>query len=171
MARKTKQVEVRMVSEYCLLTYSQFPTIFDCPLGAVPETLMAEEGYAKALSMTRQFRPRVDAIVILPRYLLLIESKVWQIMNGLGKLPLYKSLVPITPELKDFRDYEVLMELVVGWTNTNLERMAGEVGVKVKLFCPSWLEEVVSSMHKYWTPEYRHKRSEKLRMRELLGLE
>ena len=171
MARKTKQVEVRMVSEYCLLTYSQFPTIFNCPLGAVSEELMAEVGYANALGMTRQFRPRVDVLVILPRYLLLIEAKVRTIMYGLGQLPLYKSLVPITPELREYKDYEVLMELVVGWTNSNLERMASENGVKVKLFRPDWLQEYVTAWHKYWTPEYRYKRDEKLRMRELLGLE
>jgi len=171
MARRSRQVEPRMLSEYLLLNYSKFPYINKQVLGAVSEELQRTEGYKRALGITRPFRPEVDAVVILPHYLLIIEAKVWNIVNGLAKLPLYKSLVPVTPELAQYMPREVLMQLVVGWTNPNLERMAHAIDVEVKVHCPPWLEEVVEGMHHYWTREYQETRQAKLRMREYFGLE
>lgn len=171
MARKTRQVEVRMLNEYLLLIYPKFRAIIDVPLGTVSESLQAQVGYQKALGITRPYRPAADAIVILPRYLLLIEAKVWNVVNGLAKLPLYKSLVPVTPELAPYKDREVLMELVVGQTNRNLEIMAQSMGVTIKLYKPPWLQEVVDGMNKYWTADYRRQREDKLAMRRTLGLE
>lgn len=171
MARKTRQVETRMVSEYLAKEYSKFEYIISQPLGVVSEELQAELGYTKAINTVRPFRPSADAIVILPRYLVLVEAKVWSVVNGLAKLPLYKSLVPLTPELKQYMPREVLMELVVGWTNPNLEIMARGAGVTLKLYTPQWLVEVVEDMHKYWTAEYRQNREQKLRMREYFGVD
>ena len=171
MVRKSRQVEVRLVAEYLKDRYPKFTFITKQPLGKVPEELMAEVGYKKAVGLSRPFRPEVDAVVILPHYLLIIEAKVWNIVNGLAKLPLYKSLVPFTPELKQYMPREVLMELVVGWTNDNLEIMARSQGVTVKVYCPDWLKEVVGDMHKYWTREYQDERQKKIRMREYYGVE
>lgn len=171
MARKSRQVEVRMVSEYLLASYASFPTIQAVPLGKVAESLMAEQGYQRAIGIMRPYRPEVDAVVVLPRYLVLVEAKVWNIVNGLAKLPLYKSLVPFTPELQKYQPREVIMELVVGWTNDNLEIMARDQGVKVVVYSPPWLADIVASQHNYWTASYQQERQRKIQMRELLGLE
>ncbi len=171
MARKTRQVETRMVAEYLISQYGKFPTKQAVPLGKVDENLMASEGYQKAILMSRPYRPEVDAIVVLPRYLVLVEAKVWNVVNGLAKLPLYKSLVPFTPELQQYKDKEVLMELVVGLTNDNLAIMARDLGVTVRVYCPDWLNEVVQGMSNYWTKEATLARQNKQQMRELLGLE
>ena len=171
MARKSRQVETRMLSEYLLQQYGKFSFIMDIPLGKVDEALMASQGYQQAINMTRPFRPRADAIVILPRYLVLIEAKVWNAVNGLAKLPLYKSLVPFTPELKQYLPREVLMELVVGSAPSNLQIMAREQDVKLVVFTPDWLKEVVDSLNKYWTPEYQRQRQEKIALRQYFGLE
>ena len=92
-------------------------------------------------------------------------------VNGLAKLPLYKSLAPLTPELKAYKGLEILMELVVAWTNPNLEVMARDAGVRIKLYNPPWLQEVTDRMHNYWTPEYRAERARRLEMRTTLGVE
>lgn len=171
MARKSQQVEVRMVAEYLLQAYASFPTRTGVPLGSVDEKLMTSVGYQKAIDMSRPYRPEVDAIVILPRYLVIIEAKVWNVVNGLAKLPLYKSLVPSTPELKQYMPREIIMELVVGWTNTNLETMAKAAGVAVKVYSPPWLADVVDRLHNYWTKEYQQERQRVLETRQALGLE
>lgn len=170
-SRKTRQVETRMLAEYLKERYSKFPRIIKQPLGTVDEYIMAKEGYERALGLTRAFRPEIDAIVLLPRYFLLIEAKVWRIVDGLAKLPLYASLVPSTPELKRYQPRGIIMQLVVGWTNPNLEVMAKEAGVELKLYCPDWLKEVEDKMHNYWTKEYREARESRLRMREFYGVE
>ena len=171
MARKTQQVEVRLVAEYLKETYSKYTFITACPLGKVPEELMTEFGYKRAFGMSRPYRPSVDAVVLMPGALVLVEAKVWSIVNGLAKLPLYKSLVPFTPELKDYLKLPVIMELVVGWTNDNLEIMARDAGVRVRVYCPDWLKGVVEHYHNYWTKEYRMEREEKLEKRRLFGVE
>jgi len=171
VARKTRQVETRLIAEYLKERYPEFTFIMKQPLGAVSEELMKEEGYERAIKVMRPFRPEVDAVVILPANLLIIEAKVWSVVNGLAKLPLYKSLVPVTPELKQYMPRNVMMQLVVGWTNPNLEIMARAMDVEVKVYRPEWLEEVVEGMHKYWTSEYQAERQAKIRMREYFGVE
>lgn len=171
MARKSRQVETRLIAEYLYKTYPNFSFITKQPLGTISEELAKKDGIKVAMGILRPFRPEVDAVVILPNYLLIIEAKVWSVVNGLAKLPLYKSLVPITPELKQYMPREVLMQLVVGWTNPNLEIMARSMDVEIKLYRPDWLVEVVEGMHKYWTREYREERDKKLRMREYYGVE
>lgn len=171
MARKTQQVESRMVSEYMLSQYAKFPFSLGVPLGSVPRELLEKEGSQRALGLMRPYRPEVDAVVYLPRYLVLIEAKVWNVLNGLAKLPFYKSLVPITPELQEYKNRDVLMHLVVGWSNPNLEYMARDAGVELHVFCPPWLQQVVDGMHKYWTPEYRREREQKLQLREHFGID
>jgi len=171
MARKSRQVETRLIAEYLKERYPEFTFIMKQPLGVVSEELMAAEGYQKAIRVMRPFRPEVDAVVILPHYFLIIEAKVWSIVDGLAKLPLYKSLVPVTPELKQYMPRGIIMQLVVGWTNPNLEIMARSMDVEIKLYRPGWLEEVVEGMHKYWTKEYQLERQKKLKMREYFGVE
>lgn len=170
-SRKTRQVETRLVSEYILSRYANFPILYDQGLGPVPDEYLREYGYQKGIGFYDPQRPHVDAIVLLPRHFLLIEAKVWEITPGLGKLPLYKALIPTTPELKQYQPRDVLMELVVGWTKPSLEIMAGSIGVKVVVFCPEWVATIVEERHNYQTPEYRLRREQILRERELLGLE
>jgi len=169
--RKTRQVEVRLVSEYLKETYPQYPVINKQPLGKLPENLLTEVGYKRTVGMTRPFRPEVDAIVILPGAMVLIEAKVWNVVNGLAKLPLYKSLVPFTPELKQYSHLSIIMELVVAKTNDNLEIMAREAGVRLRLFAPDWILKVLKDMELYWTKEYREERERKLEARRQLGVD
>jgi len=170
-SRKSRQVEVRMVAEYLKTTYSSYMFITKQPLGQVPDQLAAEVGMKRAMGMTRPFRPEVDAVVIMPGAMVLVEAKVWNIVNGLAKLPVYKALVPITPELKQYSQLPVAMELVVGWTNPNLETMARALDVRVRVFCPDWLGLIVEDMHKYWTKDYQEARKERLELREYYGIE
>jgi hypothetical protein len=170
-SRKSRQVEVRMVAEYLKENYSEYTFITKQPLGKVSGDLMAEVGYKRAIGLTRPFRPEVDAVVILPGALVLLEAKVWNVINGLAKLPMYRSLVPFTPELKQYWKLPIVMELVVGWTNPNLEIMARDANVRLRVYCPEWINEVVEGMHHYWTPEYRAERQKKIAMREYYGVE
>ncbi len=171
MVRKTHQVETRLVAEYLKDRYSQYPFISGCPLGVVSEDLLKTVGYAKGLRMQRPNRPEVDALVIHPKYLIMIEGKVWHLVDGLAKLPFYKSLVPATPELKDYAGRDVLMEFVAPWSNPNVEMMAAQAGIHYQIFKPAWIDEVAQRVQLYDTREYRLERESKLRARELLGLE
>lgn len=171
MARKTRQVEGPFLSSYILSHYAQFPVIYDQGLGSIPDDLVRKYGTGKAIGLYDPTRYHVDAIVLLPRHYLLIEAKVWEVTPGLGKLPLYAALVPVTPDLKQYQPRDVLMELVVARTNENLERMAQAVGVKVVLYSTPQIEIELRRRENYQLPEYRAKREQILKTRESLGLE
>ena len=171
MARKTRQVEGPFLSSYILSHYAKFPVLYDQGLGAIPDEYLRKYGTAKGIAMYDPTRLHVDAIVLLPRYFLLIEAKVWEVMLGLGKLPIYASLAHITPELKQYQPREVLLELVVARTNDNLETAARSVGVKVVLYSTPEVVTALRDRENYQLPEYRAKREQILKTRESLGLE
>jgi hypothetical protein len=171
MVRKTQQVETRLVAEYLKERYGNFQHIAKQPLGLVSEELLKTEGYEKGLRMQRPNRPEVDAVVIHPKWLIIIEAKVWHIVDGAAKLPFYKSLVPFTPELKQYLNREILMELVVPWTNPNLEIMCRDHDIRLQVYHPDWINEVVTRVQLYGTREYRLAREDKLRNRELLDIQ
>ncbi len=171
MAAKNQQVETRLIAEYVKERYSAFPFTLKQPLGGVSDDLAREMGFSKALAIARPSRPEADAVVFHTKSLILIEAKVWHIIDGLAKLPLYKALIPTTPELVQYRDMPVSMEIVVPWTNENLITMATSVGAQVVLYKPLWIDEVVAKVQRYTTREYREERQEKNRLRELLGLD
>lgn len=171
MARKTKQVEIPYLASYILSHYAQFPVLYDQGLGAIPEEYLRKYGTAKGIALYDPTRLHVDAIVLLPRYFLLIEAKVWEVMLGLGKLPIYASLVSITPDLKQYQPREVLMELVVARTNENLETAARSVGIKVVKYLTPEVELALRERENYQLPEYRAKREQILKTRASLGLE
>ena len=171
MARKTQQVETRLLAEYLKETYSKFSFITKVPLGLVSEELLRTEGYVKGLRMQRPQRYEADAVVLLPRYFVLVEAKVWHIVDGMAKLPLYKSLIPFTPELKQYLPRDTIMELVVPWSNPNLEIMCRDASIRLVVYKPGWIDEVVNRVTEYGTREYRLTREKKLRDRELLGLD
>ena len=171
MVRKNRNTEDRMISEYVAKQYKDFPYMMHVPLGRIPADIVKDVGYTQAIAFMRPYRLEVDAIVILPRYLVLIEAKVFKTIDGLAKLPLYKSLVPFTPELAQYEGREVIMELVVGWTNPNLEIMTRDAGVRLMVYAPDWLTAVVQDYHQYWTKEYRDARNQKLALRTMYGID
>jgi hypothetical protein len=171
MVRKNRQTETRMVAEYVASEYGDLTHMLAVPLGRIPDNIIKDVGYTQAIAFMRPFRLEVDALVVLPRHLVLIEAKVFKTIDGLAKLPLYKSLVPFTPELDQYAGREIIMELVVGWTNPNLEIMARDAGVRLRVYSPDWLAAVVQEYHRYWTKEYRDARNQKLALRTMYGID
>ena len=89
----------------------------------------------------------------------------------MAKLPFYAALIPATPELRDYIRLPVLMELVVPWTNANLEIMCRAHSIRLRVYNPEWINDVVARVNLYSTQAYRQQREETLRNRTLLGLE
>ena len=160
-----------LIKDYIAERYLGEHVILGCPLGPVPEVIIATYGYRQALRVARGIRPEVDALVIKAPNLILIEAKIFKWLDGLSKLPVYASLIPTTYELEQYRDYNIVMRLVTPWINETIETAAANLGVKVEIFSPPWSADYVDKMHHYWTSEYRHERDEKVRLRKLFGLE
>lgn len=161
--------EHRYVSDYVLMKYPHDIHKFRCPLGAVPEMWIREMGLGKAVKAFRPYRPEVDAAVITADRIVLIEGKIFKVMDGLSKLPIYRSLIPETPEFDEYKTLPIDAVLVTpkdpGWTR----KVAVELSVEIVLYSPDWLKEYYELQEKYWTVEERVKRLK--RKEKLKGLE
>lgn len=163
--------ETRMLSEYLLTKFPTYRAAIGFPVG--PEIGPSQQliGQGKRLAVSRPWRPEVDALVWFDGVLLLIEAKVMDYFSGLGKLPLYKALIPTTPELAEWRSWEVRMRLVVPRARPWLNSTAEAVGAEIDLFDPPWLRDYYDYRDQYWTAAYRTQRQQVLDARRAAGLE
>ena len=164
-----REIEPRWVSWYIKKHYPDGEVRLRCPLGPIPDELKELYGPAKAARVYRPSRPEVDALVILPGALLLIEAKIFKYMDGLAKLPVYASLVPQTSELMVFKDRPVLMHLLIRKAIPWVVAAAPGVGVEVMTDAPDWLLEIWAERDQYWTPGARMKRADRKALLEKLG--
>ena len=170
MATRTRrELEPGWVSWFCAKEYPRNIVKLRCPLGPIPEELVKLHGMAKAIKVHRPWRPEVDALVILPGAIRLIEAKIQKFMDGLAKLPVYKALVPTTPEMKAWRDLEIQMLLLIptriGWIMTAAEKM----GVMVSTEAPDFIKMAWQERDKYWTKPHMKKREERKKKLQEMG--
>lgn len=167
----TEQRERRLIAEYAIEKLTGYRYVFGHPLGPVAGSLEAEVGLARAIKLSKPFRPEVDLLCYFGTSLLLIEAKIFRIVDGAAKLSVYKALVPTTPELAPYLDRPVRMRLVVPWNSVQTQAIADSQGIEVDIFRPSWVDQYVEQYQQYWTAEARTARAEKQRIRTLLGVE
>jgi len=167
-----QQRERSLLSEYIRLKLQGLQVKQNCPLGIVPESLIIEYGRTQALRVARKMRPEVDALVIYPDKLVLIEAKVTRWVDGLAHLVVYKALVPDTPELEPYAKRPVIMRMVIPFTQENMRSVAQRMGVEIVEFTTPEVDEYLNKeLPKYSTQEYKRRRAEVLRQRAILGVE
>ncbi|MBU2060205.1 MAG: hypothetical protein KKB38_21040 [Gammaproteobacteria bacterium] len=166
-----KPRERDLIRHYVVARYPERRVILGCPLGPVPERLIATWGARKALRVGRGLRPEVDALIFEDSKLVLIEAKILKWLDGLAKLTLYKSLIPSTPELQEYRDWPVEMVLCTPWSMESIEEAARASGIRIDVFITTDIQEYVEELGKYWTSDYKARREERKRAREALGLD
>lgn len=164
-----RSTEPRWVSAYIKEFYPKDEVHLRCPLGPIPDELKQLYGPAKAAKVYRPSRPEVDALVILPGAILLIEAKVTKYMDGLAKLPVYAALVPKTPELMEFRKRPVLMHLLLPVAIPWVKAAAPEMGVEVITWAPDWVLQRWEDRDKSWTAEARMRRADRKALLAKLG--
>ena len=137
----TRFGETRMLSEYVSAQYPGAEAFFRVRLGPLT-TLADSRGLTdEERAMLGSFRRWADVVVVTPRELIVIEGKMRAKPDALGQLRLYRGLLLQTPELARFLDRPVALELVVAIEDPAVSRIAGEFGVRVRIYKPSWLAE------------------------------
>jgi len=172
MAGHTKlrrEIEPRWVAEYCAKFYPNYPVRYRCPLGPVPPGLAEGFPPEKALRIARPWRPEVDALVIAPKELILVEAKVFKYMDGLSKLPIYRDLIDSTPELEQYKKLPRRMQLLLPAKLDWVETAAKAVGVETVVWAPDWVKAVWEERDKYWTKEAVEAREERKRILRAIG--
>jgi len=159
------------MSEFIRQKYPGSRVILGCPLGPVPQEMIARFGQRTALRMGRGIRPESDALIYGDRELILAEGKIFKWLDGLSKLPAYATLVTTTPELEEVRSWPVRLMLVTPWEMEPMRAAAAGLGVEIVLFETPEVHLYLDKLHGYWTQEAKAARADKKRARELLGLD
>jgi len=161
--------EARYVSEYILEKFPERTYKLRAPLGGPPPEWVQEMGEEKALRTYRPYRPEVDAIVIEEDRLILIEGKILKVMDGISKLPVYRFLVPVTPELAEYHELEIEARLVTPHPPFWAEQYAKHADIIVDIWEPEWIQEYHKRMDRYWTKEARAERAKRKEVLKGLG--
>lgn len=144
--REYKQRERRFVPEFVEKRYPTRVTVFyNMAIGPPPEEL--QKAFPETpLAHLRRWRFWIDAVVIQPNRMILIEGKLRKPQEGLGQLLFYKALLPQTPELDPYKLYPVEMVLIVPREDPRVITFATAVGIKIEIFRPPWVIEYLKKI-------------------------
>jgi len=169
MARKER--ERRYISEYMLHAFPEGGWQLNVELGPIPQEYVDRYGLGKAAALFRPTRPRVDAVRWTPSAYYIIEAKIRDIKAGIGDLTYYKGMAGQTLDLPFYDGQPIICRLVVPWMLDWIKPAAAAAGVEVIVFWVEWIADYVKERQHYFTAEYRAERAEKMRTREILGVD
>jgi len=169
LARKER--ERRYISEYMLTTWPRGEWQLNVELGPIPQEYVDRYGLGRAAALFRPTRPRVDAVKWQDDKYYLLEAKIRNIKDGIGDLYYYRGMAARTPDLPFYDGQPIVCRLVVPWMIDWIRVAAEEAQVEVVVFWAEWIAEYVEERKDYFTAEYRAARAEKMKLREILGVD
>jgi len=169
MARKER--ERRYIAEYMVHQWPEGDWQLNVELGPIPQDYVNRLGLARAAALFRPTRPRVDAVKWTKDRYYIIEAKIRDIKAGIGDLSYYGNMISRTPDLPFYDGQVVIRRLVVPWMIDWIQWAADAAQVEVVVFEKEWIAEYVRERQHYFTAEYRAERAEKMRLREILGVD
>ena len=136
--RPGKPRDQRLVSEYVKSTYPDAIAVFnELPLGPPIEELRKRYPGTPD-SAFRRWKPRADAIVILADRIIAIEGKVIRPSKGMGDLIRYRDKVKQTPELQEWANLPLELQLVTPREDPMMVQDCGKQGITYVLYQPEW---------------------------------
>ena len=137
--------ESRLVSEYLADRWRGFRTLQRVRVGTLPAELRFQDLTAAELRMVGVWRRWVDAIVVAPPVLWVIEAGIIASPGDLSQLEMYLRLVPETPELQEFASLAPTGRLVYALPDPVLTVMARERGIACEEYAPMWVADYLQT--------------------------
>jgi len=169
LARKER--ERRYIAEYMKTAFPKGDYQLNVELGPIPQEYVDRYGLGKAAALFRPTRPRVDAVRWEPDKYYLIEAKLRDIKAGIGDLSFYRGMVKDTLDLPFYDNQPIIYRLVVPYMIDWIKSAADAAQVEVVVYWAPWIDAYVKERQYYFTAEYREARAEKMRLREMLGVD
>ena len=163
--------EVLYIAQYCAERWPEGGYALDYALGPVPEWAVKQLGYDKASATYMGWRPKVDAVKFFPNGILLLEAKVFKVLEALRNLIGYGLLVPTTEELRPWWNMPVSLRLVVPRQTDILQAQAKAYNIQLDIYTTPAVLEHAAKYEKYWTREYQLERKLRKQRLQELGLE
>ncbi len=167
----SEERERRYVAEYCAATFPGGNFQLNVPLGPLNERLVQAQGIDRAAAALRPFRRRIDAVAWGDPTYILIETKIRDPLEGLGRLQTYRDLAAETPDLPNYAGQPLEMRLVVPQSLDWVILSAKKAGINLVVFWQDWIAQYTLDRNLYFTREYREARARKLEARKILDLD
>jgi len=148
MPRAWQPREMQMVAEYLAKFYPKFPTRTRVRLGQVHPSILIADMTEEELAFSGVWRRWADALVITPQKLILIEAAILADAGDISKLALYKTLLPHTPELAEYTNRDIELQLVYAIEDPLIVMIAREAGIKPIFFQPDWIADYIKTLTK-----------------------
>ena len=139
--RTWSPVESKLVSEFCAIRYPDRRTIQRVRVGQIPTDLDVAGLDPSEIRMLGVWRRWVDAIVVDPPLLRVIEAAMLPDPGDISQLELYMHLIPMTPDLEEFMDLTPVGLLVYAIDDPMIHRLAADRGYGVEIYQPAWLKQ------------------------------
>lgn len=91
--------------------------------------------------LARNFCRRVDAVIIEPAAVILVEACMYNATEKVGRLQEYLLLAPATPELLPYRGRPLVALLLTGQHDPVAEVLCRRLGFRYVHWEPPWIDE------------------------------
>jgi hypothetical protein len=145
--------ETAMVTEWVAKTFPMDRVIIRARVGAPDASLVEQVGEARADALSKVFKRWVDAVIIRPQEVILVEAKIRGTPAALGQLVAYRDLFRKTPEFRDVATRPTRLLLLTPWDDADLKDTAASLGIDVVNYRPPWLDEYLQMLQGYTTRE------------------
>ena len=142
--RRNMLAETRLLSEYLPQAYPGAIWELKMRVGPTRETPGVELVDQEDINLVRRWNRWADAVVITAAEIVVIEAKMWDPGNAIGKLLEYMHLARSTPDLAQYAARPLVGEVVTGQHDELAERIIRQAGLRYVHFEPAWIEEYYS---------------------------
>ena len=134
----TEQRERRMIVDYVRTKYPDATVYYNFKVGGAPSSLEKNTSVIENPNIALPWARYVDALVITPTELLLIEAKLPAKPEAVAQLMLYRQLLPKTPQLSGYLNLPVRLRIVTARPDPQLVEFAAQQGIEVEIFQPDY---------------------------------
>lgn len=146
MTRAWEPREQRLVAEYLMESYPGAIHLTRVRLGSL-EPDGGSEGLDESDRQTLSpFRRWADAIVITETDMILIEGKITPDPGVISQIEVYSMLIDKTPELKEYMDHRLVLELVFAVEDPVVSELARAKGIRVQVYRPPWVDSFLAEL-------------------------
>jgi hypothetical protein len=148
LRKPSEQRERRYIVDYVRFRYPNSPALFNLRLGGIPAKLEGQDIHGLSSNIFKVFNRYVDAAVLAPDLLLLIEAKILADLGAVSQLQYYASLVSSTPELAAYQELPLKLLIVTASADPSFVAFATGNNVSVEIYTPPYATEYLSTLLK-----------------------
>ncbi len=139
--RRNMFAETRLLGEYLAQAYPGATWHLKMRVG--PARKMAGEAPIdqEEINLARNFNRWADAVVVTAAEIVVIEAKMWDPGNALGKVLEYMLLARQTPELQQYAGRRLVGEVLTAQHDALAERVIRQAGIRYVHYEPPWIGE------------------------------